>query len=211
MTVGIRWCGPRNMSARRAGCGSSPPVQARPAGRPGWPGHRASRRTPRARLQGLGPGCVLVGWMTCLCVSAEHSVLWGSPGCCTTLRNARFGELLQHISGGVVLVVAAALTRVLAAQVGLCNICCVIMAEFRHSDLRKCTRRLLCPFCTPREKRGSAGITRTPVKRAAKSGYRTIHYDPHHMRLQRLVNLYAQWEVFYYGFRTRHTRTWVVL
>jgi hypothetical protein len=58
-------------------------------------------------------------------------VLWGSPGCCTTLRNARFGELLQHISGGVVLVVAAALTRVLAVLVGLCNACCVIMAEFQ--------------------------------------------------------------------------------
>ncbi len=59
------------------------------------------------------------------------AVLWGSPGCCTTLRNARFGELLQHISGGVALVVAAALTRVLAMQVGLCNTCCVVMAEFQ--------------------------------------------------------------------------------
>ena len=58
-------------------------------------------------------------------------VLWGSPGCCMTLRNARFGELLQHISGGVVLVVAAALTRVLAVQIGLSNTCCVIMAEFK--------------------------------------------------------------------------------
>jgi len=58
-------------------------------------------------------------------------VLWGSPGCCTTLRNARFGELVQHISGGVVLVVAAALTRVLAVQVGLRNTCCAIMAEFQ--------------------------------------------------------------------------------
>ena len=32
---------------------------------------------------------------------------------------------------GVVLVVAAALTRVLAVQIGLCNTCCVIMAEFQ--------------------------------------------------------------------------------
>jgi hypothetical protein len=63
--------------------------------------------------------------------SIRASVLWGSPGCCTTLRNARFGELLQHISGGVVLVVAAALTRVLAMQVGLCNTCCAIIAEFQ--------------------------------------------------------------------------------
>jgi hypothetical protein len=61
----------------------------------------------------------------------DKIVLWGSPGCCTTLRNARIGELLQHISGSVVLVVAAALTRVLAVQVGLCNTCCVIMTEFQ--------------------------------------------------------------------------------
>jgi len=33
--------------------------------------------------------------------------------------------------GGVVLVVAAALTRVLAGHVRLCNTCCVIMAEFQ--------------------------------------------------------------------------------
>jgi hypothetical protein len=58
-------------------------------------------------------------------------VLWGSPGWCMTLRNARFGELLQHISGSVVLVVAAALTRVFAVQVGLCDTYSVIMAEFR--------------------------------------------------------------------------------
>ena len=58
-------------------------------------------------------------------------ILCGSLGCCTTLRNARFGKLLQHISGGVVLVVAAALARVLAVQVGLCNTCCAIMAEFQ--------------------------------------------------------------------------------
>jgi short subunit fatty acids transporter len=32
---------------------------------------------------------------------------------------------------GVVLVVAAALTRVLAVQVGLCDTCCAIMAEFQ--------------------------------------------------------------------------------
>ena len=32
---------------------------------------------------------------------------------------------------GVVLVVAAALTRVLAVQIGLSNTCCVIMAEFK--------------------------------------------------------------------------------
>ncbi len=59
------------------------------------------------------------------------AILCGSLGCCTTLRNARFGKLLQHISGGVVLVVAAALARVLAVQVGLCNTCCAIIAEFQ--------------------------------------------------------------------------------
>ena len=37
----------------------------------------------------------------------------------------------EFVGRGVVLVVAAALTRVLAVQIGLCNTCCVITAEFQ--------------------------------------------------------------------------------
>jgi hypothetical protein len=48
-------------------------------------------------------------------------VVGGFRGYCATLLNTCFGELLQHISVDVVLVAAAALTRVLAVQVGLCN------------------------------------------------------------------------------------------
>ena len=47
---------------------------------------------------------------------------------CGTLASESF---CNTSLGGVVLVVAAALTRVLAVQVGLCNTCCVIMAEFQ--------------------------------------------------------------------------------
>jgi hypothetical protein len=87
-----------------------------------------------------------------------------------TLWNTRFGELLQHISEGVVLVVAAALTRVLAVQVGLRNTCCAIMADFQSPELRKRTGYPPCSFCAPREPAAPGA----PNYAAAKAGITTL-------------------------------------
>jgi 8-oxo-dGTP pyrophosphatase MutT (NUDIX family) len=50
-------------------------------------------------------------------------VLWGSPPRRTTLRQMPGGELLQHVSVGVVLVVAAALTPAVSGQAASRNTC----------------------------------------------------------------------------------------
>src|SRR5262249_39371879 len=54
---------------------------------------------------------------------APLSFLLRSPACCATLHHTRCGELLQHVSVGVVLVVAAALTPVFPGHAAPCNTC----------------------------------------------------------------------------------------
>ncbi|HUZ29948.1 MAG TPA: hypothetical protein VMU90_11940 [Solirubrobacteraceae bacterium] len=51
------------------------------------------------------------------------AILSRSPACCMTLHQMPGGELLQHISVGVVLVVAAALTPTVSGRAALCNTC----------------------------------------------------------------------------------------
>ena len=78
--------------------------------------------TPVIRVRAGGSGSVSVAGLACCRPGHRTRLIYrlhqccpfsrGSPGCCTTLRNVRFGELLQHISGGVVFVIAAALTPV---------------------------------------------------------------------------------------------------
>jgi hypothetical protein len=62
------------------------------------------------------------------------------------------GEVLQHISVGVVLVVAAALTPAVAGQALSCNTCGVTTRFGSLADLLEPSRRLVCPCLDPQRR-----------------------------------------------------------
>ena len=94
-----------------------------------------------------------LGWARCLVtdISAHllRVVLWGSPACSATLHQMPSGELLQHISVGVVLVVAAALTPAVEGPAASRNTCGVTTRFGSLADLLRPSRRLIYPGLDP--------------------------------------------------------------
>ncbi len=87
------------------------PAASGPRSRGGpLPPRRAGPGRARERSAGQREGAVL-------------RILQGSPACSTTLHQMLRGELLQHVSVGVVLVVAAALTPAVFGLAASCNTC----------------------------------------------------------------------------------------
>jgi len=62
-------------------------------------------------------------WASASRNTTTTAVLQGSTGCRTTWRQKLHGELLQHVSRGVVLVVAAGLTLAVSAHGAWRNTC----------------------------------------------------------------------------------------
>jgi len=83
----------------------------------------------------------------------EHTfLLQGSPDCRAMLHRAHDGELLQHISLGVGLVVAAALTLAVSEHGPWRNTCGVTAQCRSIADLVKPGRHPVCPGLDPRRR-----------------------------------------------------------
>ena len=72
---------------------------------------------------GHGPVGALVSSWPALALVGSFEFLRGSPARRKTLHQTHRRELLQHVSAGVVLIVAAVLTPAVAGQAAPCNTC----------------------------------------------------------------------------------------
>ena len=72
---------------------------------------------------GRGPVGALVSAWPALALVGSFELSPGVPSPSETLHQTLRGELLQHVSASVVLVVAAALTPAVAGQAAPCNTC----------------------------------------------------------------------------------------